>query len=327
MVNIHRLRINMDVPKARGSGYVASHGHDFLLANDEWARFINLKYGPDGNVYLIDWYDKQACHHNDPGVWDRTNGRIYKVSYRGTRPVAGIDLQKCTDDELVAYQTNANDWYVRHGRRILQERVAADQEILPPVLASLEQLDVKGNPTIELRKLWALHAIGSSQIATQKAKYGPFVRSRVQNEEAKPWSVRLMLEYDSSSPEVIEVLTRLAKSASSPTLRRYIASGLQRVPVQDRKDVLAGLVSHAEDAAVFNLPLLYWYALEPLAGSDPKAALDVAAAGRVPIVLEFAARRIATTSSLKQNEILVAALSKAAETKDTGAALALLRGM
>ena len=62
MGNIHGRRINMDILKPKGSGYVASHGPDFLLANDEWARFINLKYGPDGNVYLIDWYDKQACH-------------------------------------------------------------------------------------------------------------------------------------------------------------------------------------------------------------------------------------------------------------------------
>ena len=94
-------RINMDMLKTKGSGYVASHGPDFLLANDAWARFINLKYGPDGNVYLIDWYDKQACHLNNPEVWDRTNGRIYKISYRGTKPVAGIDLQKVSDQELV----------------------------------------------------------------------------------------------------------------------------------------------------------------------------------------------------------------------------------
>src|SRR5262245_9534006 len=209
MVNIHRLRINMDVPKARGSGYVASHGHDFLLANDEWARFINLKYGPDGNVFLIDWYDKQACHHNDPGVWDRTNGRIYKVSYRGAKPVAGIDLLNCTDEELVAYQSNANEWYARHARRILQERVASDQEKLLPVLASLEQLDVKGNPTVELRRLWAIHAVGSSHAETQRSKHGPFVRLQVQNEEAKSWLVRLMLEYDSASSEVVEGLPQL----------------------------------------------------------------------------------------------------------------------
>ena len=85
MGNIHGHRLNMDILKPKGSGFVASHGPDFLLANDAWARFINLRYGPDGNVYLIDWYDKQACHTGDVNIWDRSNGRIYKISYRGTK--------------------------------------------------------------------------------------------------------------------------------------------------------------------------------------------------------------------------------------------------
>ncbi len=53
MGNIHGRRLNVDIPKPKGSGYVASHGKDFLLANDAWARFINLRYGPDGNVYWL----------------------------------------------------------------------------------------------------------------------------------------------------------------------------------------------------------------------------------------------------------------------------------
>jgi putative membrane-bound dehydrogenase-like protein len=86
MGNIHGRRINMDILKPKGSGYVASHGPDFLLANDEWARFINLKYGPDGNVYLIDWYDKQAPLEptGNLGLHQRPH---LKISYRGTKPV------------------------------------------------------------------------------------------------------------------------------------------------------------------------------------------------------------------------------------------------
>ena len=75
MGNIHGRRLNMDILKPKGSGYVASHGADFLMANDAWARFINFRYGPDGNVYLIDWYDKQACHTGAIDAFDRTNGR------------------------------------------------------------------------------------------------------------------------------------------------------------------------------------------------------------------------------------------------------------
>src|SRR5262249_31955305 len=145
-----------------GSGYTASHGKDFLLANDAWARFINLKYGPDGNVFLIDWYDQQACHRPEPEIWDRSNGRIYKISYRGTKPVK-VDLQKCTDEELVKYQLDKNEWYVSHARRILQER-AGRNELKADTKKALNRLAILDrDPIRRLRALWALHAINGGR--------------------------------------------------------------------------------------------------------------------------------------------------------------------
>lgn len=121
MANVHGRRINMDLLNEKGSGYVAGHGPDFLLANDAYARFINLQYGPDGNVFLIDWYDKQACHSQIIEAHDRSNGRIFKISHRASKPIT-VDLEKETDEALVNYQLHQNDWFVRHARRILAER-------------------------------------------------------------------------------------------------------------------------------------------------------------------------------------------------------------
>ena len=81
MGNIHGNRINTDILEPKGSGFVAHHGPDFMLMNDSWSRIISMKTGPDGAMYVIDWYDKQACHLPKPEVWDRTNGRIYRVTY------------------------------------------------------------------------------------------------------------------------------------------------------------------------------------------------------------------------------------------------------
>ncbi|MCA9222486.1 MAG: VCBS repeat-containing protein, partial [Planctomycetales bacterium] len=52
MNNVHGNRVNCDRLERRGSGFVGHHGADLLLANDRWFRGINLKYGPDGGVYL-----------------------------------------------------------------------------------------------------------------------------------------------------------------------------------------------------------------------------------------------------------------------------------
>ena len=72
-----------------------------------------MRYGPDGNVYLIDWYDKQACHSGDVKIWDRSSGRIYKISYGQTRNEK-VDLAKLSDGELVKLQLHKNEWHVRH---------------------------------------------------------------------------------------------------------------------------------------------------------------------------------------------------------------------
>ncbi len=198
MGNIHGRRLNMDVPKPKGSGYVVSHGSDFLLANDAWARFINMRYGPDGNVYLIDWYDKQACHRNEPEVWDRSNGRIYKISYRGTKPVL-VDLRKKSDAELIDLQLHPNDWYVRHARRILQERYAhlvadRNEARYAEVHRALRRIAFgHEEETRRLRGLWALHVTNGLQeqdLLKALADTGPYARA---------WTVQLALERGSPS--------------------------------------------------------------------------------------------------------------------------------
>ena len=83
--NIHGKRINRDRLERRGSGYVARHEPDFLMANDTWFRGLELKYGPDGAVYMTDWYDTGECHENDADNAHRENGRIYKISSRNSR--------------------------------------------------------------------------------------------------------------------------------------------------------------------------------------------------------------------------------------------------
>jgi putative membrane-bound dehydrogenase-like protein len=297
MGNIHGHRLNMDVLAPRGSGFVASHGKDFLLANDAWARFINLRYGPDGNAYLLDWYDKQSCHHPDPGVWDRETGRIYKIVYRGTRPVS-VDLRKLSGRELAQLQLNANDWYVRHSRRILQERGGG-----PGVNAELEKIAFE-NPdeTRRLRGLWALHAVGGltpERVRRALSDPAPHVRA---------WTMQLALEPRRASPELLQRLAEIAHTDPSPVVRLYLASGVQRLPLAQRWDVLRGLIGHAEDAGDHNLPLMDWYAAEPLGGAEPARALELALASRVPPVRSFMARRVASAATLESLTPVVDAL-------------------
>ncbi|MEY2410373.1 MAG: hypothetical protein QOF48_3043, partial [Verrucomicrobiota bacterium] len=97
MNNIHGQRINMDVPVRVGSGFVGKHGADFINFNDRWSQIINLLAGPDGSVFMIDWYDKNQCHLNNLDAHDRSNGRIFKISY-GNPKAPAVDLAKLSDN-------------------------------------------------------------------------------------------------------------------------------------------------------------------------------------------------------------------------------------
>ena len=82
-------------------------------------------------MYLIDWYDQEQCHINDPEIPDRGNGRVYKVSY-GNSAATRVDMRAASDDELIGSLLRENDWHVRHARRVLQERAAAGQDDCHP---------------------------------------------------------------------------------------------------------------------------------------------------------------------------------------------------
>src|SRR3954465_4023687 len=120
LANIHGNRINNDSLARSGSGYVASHRPDFVMVNDRMSMGTSLQYGPDGAVYYTDWYDGDECHTHKP---DRSTGRIYKITARTSQPIAK-DLRELDDAKLVEPQRSSNEFYVRHARRILQERSA-----------------------------------------------------------------------------------------------------------------------------------------------------------------------------------------------------------
>jgi putative membrane-bound dehydrogenase-like protein len=317
MGNIHGRRLNMDVLKEKGSGYVASHGPDFLLANDAWARFINFRYGPDGNVFLIDWYDKQACHTPNVQVWDRSNGRIYKVCYRDARPVQ-VDLARKTDKELVQLQIHPNDWYVRHARRLLQER-AQRNALDPAVPKALDEIAfAHPDETRRLRGLWALHVTGGlteERLNNGLSDAGAHMRA---------WTIQLGLNRTDVPASFLRQLVELARREASPVTRLYLAAGLQRLPIGPAYwQILSSLVAHAEDATDHNLPLMYWYAAERLADVDPARALELAAAARVPL-LSFMARRIGASGKAEAIGLLVDGLAR---TNDAVVQLTYLRGL
>ncbi len=77
-------------------------------------------------------------------------------------------------------------------------------------------------------------------------------------------------------------------------LRLALASACQRLTVERRKPIVLALLAHEEDKDDHNLPLMYWYAAEPIVAADPVWATEALAVCKIPKVTEFIARRMAT---------------------------------
>ena len=74
MGSIHGCSIKRDVLRRNGSTFIASHAPDFLTSGDKNFRPINLRWGPDGSIYVIDWHDQNPCHQAQADSWDMTHG-------------------------------------------------------------------------------------------------------------------------------------------------------------------------------------------------------------------------------------------------------------
>jgi hypothetical protein len=305
MNNIHGFRTNVDMLERKGSGYTATHGADFLMANDSWSQMINFRYGPDGAVHVIDWYDKNQCHASNPDVHQKSLGRIFKITNEHDRFVR-VDLARMPSERLVELQLNPNDWYVRHARRLLQERGPN-----PAVHAQLKKIlhDVP-DVTRKLRAMWALHV---TEGLTEQDLVGLLTH---ESEYVRSWAVYFLAQNKQTNARALGQLARLAREDSSALVRLYVASALQRIPVTDdavrsrRWEVLAGLMSRSEDADDHNMPLMVWYAAEPAVPFDMPRALDLAISAKLPRLLQFTVQRIAAVKTQDALRVLTDRLGR-----------------
>jgi putative membrane-bound dehydrogenase-like protein len=328
MGNIHGNRMNQDLLEQTGSGFIGHHGTDQLLMNDQWARLINEKYGPDGGVFVIDWYDKQACHLTTPEVWDRSNGRIYKITYDVAKPV-NVDLQKLSEADLIKLMEHPNEWYARHARRILQERGLTDAG----VKSLTETILGSGSETVRLRAMWTLASAGpwmADESALLKDA-SPYIRG---------WAIQFGTAARLAQHEIrgnaraarnavlsrwIDQLESMAKQDDSPIVRLYLASAAGRLSDSMRWPIVEALAVHSEDSSDHNLPLMYWYAAEASVPADVNRAAALAVSAKIPVVREFIARRLAMMSG--SPEAMAAAVDAVGKAGEPAAQVDLLNGI
>ena len=284
MCNIHEHAVLIDYMVPKGSSFIGKHGDDFLPTNDlAWVGF-SVDTGPDGGVYILDWHDQNICGNE---IKFANSARVYRIMPKGVKGPKPFDLEKLSDIELAEMQAHSNDWYVRQSRAILQHRTILGKLNKSSVHAKLQSMQSNAKTVgKQLRALWALHV--TDGITQENAL------SLLDDTEQyiRAWTIQLLAEDKNLSGVLRSKFAEMAKSEKSPVVRLYLASALQRMPYDQRWNILESLSKYSEDKEDNNIPRMLWLALEPMVVEHPQKALQLAASSALPRLQEFTPRRL-----------------------------------
>jgi putative heme-binding domain-containing protein len=142
-----------------GSGYTAKQEADLIKTSHPAFRPVDVKMGPDGALYIADWYNPIIQHgevdFRDPRR-DVTHGRIWRVTAKGRPLVPRPKLVRASVAELLEALKAPEGWTRHHARRVLKERGAA--AVLPALKEWAGKIDAADEP-LRLEALWTYQSL------------------------------------------------------------------------------------------------------------------------------------------------------------------------
>lgn len=168
----------------QGAGFTEKDGWNLLASSDEWFGPVQAEVGPDGAVWIADWYNFIIQHnvfverqapsrmilpftdqpHGQGNAFhselrDTNHGRIYRVSYKNAKPHVPLSLSKDDPKGLLAALKHDNMFWRMTAQRLLVE--SGNQEVLPGLYEIIRNRDVDeiglNSPTVHA--LWTLHGL------------------------------------------------------------------------------------------------------------------------------------------------------------------------
>ncbi|MEW6157372.1 MAG: c-type cytochrome, partial [Verrucomicrobiota bacterium] len=168
--------------------------------------------------------------------------------------------------------------------------------------------DDESSPSRKLRALWSLYVSGGASESWLRQLLDH------ESEPVRVWAVKLLVDHQSPSADVIREFTTRARSDASGLVLSFLAASLQRIPETQRWPLAEALSSRREFATDPVLPLMIWYGIESAVPKSPEPALKLAASSAIPKVRRFVARRlIQNGDSEKADERLVDLIARSTD--------------
>jgi putative membrane-bound dehydrogenase-like protein len=173
----------MDIQRD-GGGYKALDGFNLLASSDEWMSPIFSEVGPDGAIWVIDFYSFVIQHNPTPGIQsagiqattgrggaymtennlrDQTHGRIYRVVWKDGPKSSIKSLAKAKSVELVAALDSGNMFWSLTAQRLIVDNMLTD------AAPALKKRVRSGGGTGAIHAFWSLEGIGALDKGTHQA--------------------------------------------------------------------------------------------------------------------------------------------------------------
>lgn len=224
---LHNL-VHCDLLSPSGATFSARRAfeeREFLASTDAWFKPVFTTVGPDGALYVIDYYRKYVEHpdyvpEDLEGRFDlRAGARMGRI-YRVVRQDSGADktpgLQNADSGRLVEALSHANMWW-----RITAQRLLVERQERPAVPALRELAVSAGRPESRIHALWTLdglEGLDANQIAEALGDEDARVREH---------AIRLSEQFD--SPGLVKGLSALVEDPD-PRVRFQLACTLGLLP-------------------------------------------------------------------------------------------------
>lgn len=230
-----------------GSTYQTIDEANLAESSDRWFRPVYSGVGPDGAVYIADWYDTRLSHVSPTDDWHKESGRIFRIAPNHIPPIAVGDLEQFTSAALIDLFSHPNKW-VRQ-RAVLElswrGKGASEADLTTRLVAAVDDLN-------SLEAIWVLSAWNelSSERATQWLSH--------RDADIRRWVVRLLGDRHEDHP----VLIAMARTESDVQVRSQLAATAKRLSARTGLQIVRQLLTWDVDQSDPHMPLMDWWAIE-----------------------------------------------------------------
>ena len=226
----------------RGSSYSSEFLGDMIRSTNRAFRPVDLKMGPDGAIYIVDWYNLIVDHgevdFHHP-LRDKRHGRIWRLTYPNQPLVSPPDFKNADTEDLLAALRAPEDWTRDQARRLLREKSSTD--VLSSLRSWVAEPKIKDKDRLEA--LWVCQGLRHVEPS--------LLQKCLQSEDhhIRAAAVRVLSDWAGKIPDAMQHF-ETAVGDQHPQVRLEAVSGLRRVGSLDAVAVAVQALNHPVDTTL-----------------------------------------------------------------------------